>query len=231
MKELIFETHLEVYCEVYQINQKNWSKKRFQQSVIMGVLTFLVSAVVLTIQFALIFGITASYIVYKLAYVNLTNHERLIKRSLEEDFPVFVVTFCALSGYYNNVTNIFLKSVDYIDNKYYEILIAQFVNLVNDYPGEIDSHIFELTGEIPSQNNLFFAKTVIDMNQKGYDSEIISRLVDIVNGEFDNTINVLVESIPLKFIKYASMPIMFSMLYLFMFTFGSLGIITSSIQF
>lgn len=231
MRELIFETHLEMYCQFYQIDQEKWMQERFKQSIVIGIIGFLIVLFLMGFLFGLIFGVISGYTVYKLKYISLTNYDRVIKRTLKDDFPIFVVTFCALSGYYNNVTNIFSKSIEYVDNKYYEALVSQFIELVDRYPGEIDSHVFELANEIPSQNNLFFAKTVIDMNQKGFDSEIIGKLVDIVNSEFDNTIAVLVESIPLKFIKFASMPIMFSMLYLFMFTFGAMGMITESISY
>lgn len=229
MRELIFETHLEIYCDIYQIELDKWSKTRRQYTVILAMIVFFMVFLFLGFVPAVIAAVSSAYITYKIMYINLTNYDKVIKNGLRNDFPVFVVTFCALAGYYNNITNIFVKSVDYVDNKYYLALVGQFVDLVNLYPGEIDSHIFEFTNEIPSQNNLFFAKTVIDMNQKGFDQEIIQRLVDIVNSEFDNTINVLIESIPLKFIKFASLPIMISMLYLFMFTFGAMAMITASI--
>lgn len=226
MSDILFERKRDYYCLIYLLDPASWNKARMTNSLAMGLIaagvTFFMglSLVVSLVAFGL-----ATLIVAKLTYYQLTKLYIPIANQLKLEFPSFAITLASLLSTYENVTNAFEKAYDYNDNIYYRHLLIQLVEANKSYPQDIDQNIFDFCSEIDSNNATFLAKTLIDFREKGFDEELLDKLVINLNIENSNITKLIVESSADQFIKFGTMPIFLVIIYIFWFVFAMMDIL------
>lgn len=226
MSDLILETKRDYYCLIYLLDPVSWNKARITNSVALGLMA---SGVAFFMGLNLIITIAAFFVVglitAKVTYYQLTKLYIPISNQLKMEFPSFAITLASLLSTYENVTNAFEKAYEYNDNIYYRHLLIQLVEANKAYPQDIDQNIFDFCGEIDSNNATFLAKTLIDFREKGFDEELLDKLVINLNIENANITKTIVASAADSFIKFGTMPIFLVIIYIFWFVFEMMAII------
>lgn len=226
MYDILFEKKREYYCLIYLLDSKSWNQARLTNSLVLGLVAAGVCYFMeMGIPTAIIAGILAGFFIAKMTYYQLTKLYIPIQTQLRQEFPSFAITLASLLSTYENVTNAFEKAYEYNDNIYYRHLLIQLVEANKEFPQDIDQNIFDFCGEIDSNNATFLAKTLIDFRDKGYDEELLDKLVINLNIENANLTEQIVKGAADKFIKFGTAPIMLVVGYLFMFVFKMMEVL------
>ncbi|WOO88179.1 hypothetical protein RZE82_04425 [Mollicutes bacterium LVI A0039] len=221
MSDIILERKRDYYCLIYLLDPVSWNKARITNSLAMGLIAagmsfFMGLGLIITI----LAFIVVSIAIAKLTYYQLTKLYIPIANQLKLEFPSFAITLASLLSTYENVTNAFEKAYEYNDNIYYRHLLIQLVEANKAYPQDIDQNIFDFCGEIDSNNATFLAKTLIDFRDKGFDEELLDKLVINLNIENANITKTIVATAADSFVKFGTMPIFLTIIYIFMFVFA-----------
>ncbi|MFV0288900.1 MAG: hypothetical protein ACK5HR_05590 [Mycoplasmatales bacterium] len=217
--DFLLEKNKAYYMERWQINKNKWEQNRLVSCLVFALVVFFIVVFVLKIMTmipAIIVSIVVFFAMFKFSYFNLTQMDVKIESYLGKLLPNITVTFVALSAYFDSVINVLETSKVYVNDKYYSIRIDEFLEEVKNDPDNTDEYIFNLFKNIPSANGLFLARTIVDSRKKGYDMELMSTLIKSVSTEAEVTNRKLLEAIPLEFVKFATFPILFTLLLMFM---------------
>lgn len=221
MRDIIFEAKRDYYCLIYLLDPVSWNRARLTNSLAMGAMA---SAVCFFMNLSLIITILAfpvvALLIAKLTYYQLTKLYIPIANQLRMEFPSFAITLASLLSTYENVTNALEKAYEYNDNIYYRHLLIQLVEANKEFPQDIDQNIFDFCAEIESNNSTFLAKTLINFRDKGFDEELLDKLVINLNIENSNLTKSIVASAADQFIKFGTIPIFSIVMYIFMFVFA-----------
>lgn len=219
MFDLMFERKRKQYCQAYLLPEKKWLGARRTNVLIFSLIAFFLVKIYFglpLIESGLI-ALAIGLLLRLFFYNQLVNYDKVIYKKLEQDFPLFVITFASLMSSYDNVINVFIMMEEYTSNEYYEKLLKQLNKLNREYPNDINNNIFKFAQEIPSSNAMFFAKTAVDIKEKGYDPKLLDTLINNVSIENQNLAENIVANASNSYIKFGTLPIMFSMMYLFYF--------------
>lgn len=225
MYDIIFEKKRDYYCLIYLLDPVSWNRARINNSAAMGLLAagvcyFMGLGVIVSI-IALLVG---AVLTAKLTYYQLTKLYIPIANQLRMEFPSFAITLSSLLSTYENVTNAFEKAYEYNDNIYYRHLLIQLVEANKEFPQDIDQNIFDFCGEIESNNATFLAKTLVDFRDKGYDDALLDKLVINLNIENANLTEQIVKVAADKFVKFGTIPIFLTVIYIFIFVFAMMDV-------
>lgn len=217
MFDILLERKRDYYCMVYLLDPKSWNNARMTNSLVLGAVA---AAVTYFLEFPMPVTIIAfpviAFIIMKATYIQLTKLSIPIANQLRAEFPSFAITLASLLSTYENVTNAFEKAYEYNDNIYYRHLLIQLVEANKEFPQDIDQNIFDFCGEIDSNNATFLAKTLIDFRDKGFDEELLDKLVINLNIENANLTKSIVDGAADKFVKFGTMPILLIVMYIMM---------------
>lgn len=227
MYDILTEKKRGYYCYVYLLDEKKWNNARITNSVALGLMGAGASFVMgkLPIVNSLLIGLIVGLLIFKLTYFQLTKLDIAIGKHLQREFPSFAITLASLLTTYENITNAFEKAYEYNDDMYYKHLLLQVVEANKRFPDQIDKNIFDFCEEIPSSNAMFLAKTLADFREKGYDEQLIDKLIANLNVENTNITKTIVDSATDKFIKFGTAPIMLSIGMLFIFVFAMMSLL------
>lgn len=224
MSDIIFERKRDYYCMVYLLDPKSWNNARMTNALVIGLIA---SGIAFFLEAPLIVVILAcpvvAFSIAKATYIQLTKLSIPIANQLKTEFPSFAITLSSLLSTYENVTNAFEKAYEYNDNIYYRHLLIQLVEANKEFPQDIDQNIFDFCGEIDSNNATFLAKTLIDFRDKGFDEELLDKLVINLNIENANLTKTIVENAANKFVKFGTMPILLVVMYIMMMVMAMMG--------
>lgn len=228
MLDILLESKRDYYCLIYLLDPISWNRSRLTNSIAMGAMAgglcfFFGMSLVITI----IATIATTFLVAKLTYIQLTKLYIPIANQLRMEFPSFAITLSSLLSTYENVTNAFEKAYEYNDNIYYRHLLIQLVEANKEFPQDIDQNIFDFCNEIESNNATFLAKTLIDFRDKGFDEALLDKLVINLNIENANLTEQIVKGAADKFVKFGTMPIFLTVIYIFIFVFAMMDILGS----
>lgn len=225
MFDIITERQKKFYCYIYLIDQKKWSAARLQNSLVigLGIGVFLWFIVKVPIWIAGLVGAVLFLIIYKLTYIQLQNLDKVIGNHLKMEFPNFAITLSSMLSTYDNVNNALEKAYEYNEDIYYRHLLSQLIEANIKYPEDFDKNIFDFCNEIPSNNSIFLGKTLIDFKEKGFDEELLDKLVANLNVESTNLAQSIVEQSGAGFIKFGTAPVMLAMGYIFAFALTMFG--------
>lgn len=226
MRDILLEEKRDYYCLIYLLDPKSWNNSRMTNSIAMGAMAsgvcfFMGLSLVITI---LVFPIVA-FLIAKLTYYQLTKLYIPIANQLRMEFPSFAITLASLLSTYENVTNAFEKAYEYNDNIYYRHLLIQLVEANKEFPQDIDQNIFDFCGEIESNNATFLAKTLVDFRDKGFDEDLLDKLVINLNIENSNLTKQIVTNAADQFIKFGTIPIFVVIIYIFWFVFEMMDVL------
>lgn len=226
MLDILLEQKRDYYCLIYLLDPVSWNRARLTNSIAMGAMASAVcffmglSTVVTLVAFPVV-----GFIVAKLTYYQLTKLYIPIANQLKMEFPSFAITLSSLLSTYENVTNAFEKAYEYNDNIYYRHLLIQLVEANKEFPQDIDQNIFDFCNEIESNNSTFLAKTLINFRDKGFDEELLDKLVINLNIENANLTKNIVASAADSFIKFGTIPIFVTIIYIFWFVFEMMDVL------
>lgn len=218
MYDIIFEKKKKFYCYIYLLDQKSWEQSRIMTSVVLGIaIGGFMYMMEMNPYVCVLATLLIAFIMIKLTYIQLINLDRAIGKHLKMEFPNFAITLASMLSTYDNVTNALEKAYEYNEDIYYRHLLSQLIEANIKYPEDFDKNVFDFCNEIPSNNSIFLGKTLIDFKDKGYDAELLDKLVANLNVESSNLAQTIVESANAEFIKFGTAPIMISMGYIFAF--------------
>lgn len=225
MLDILLEKKRDYYCLIYLLDPVSWNRARMTNAIALGAMAsgvsfFMGAKLLITI---LAFPVV-TFLIAKLTYMQLTKLDRLIAAQLKMEFPSFAITLSSLLSTYENVTNAFEKAYEYNDNIYYRHLLIQLVEANKEFPQDIDQNIFDFCAEIESNNATFLAKTLIDFRDKGFDEALLDKLVINLNIENANLTEQIVDGAANKFVKFGTLPIFLTVIYIFMFVFEMMDI-------
>ncbi len=225
MFDIITEKQKKFYCYIYLLDEKKWSAARLQNAFIaalaIGFFMFFI------FSFGIVPSILASLVIFivlfKLTYIQLANLDVTIGKHLKMEFPNFAITLSSMLSTYDNVNNALEKAYEYNEDIYYRHLLSQLIEANIKYPEDFDKNVFDFCNEIPSNNAIFLGKTLIDFKEKGFDEELLDKLVANLNVESSNLAQTIVEQAGVGFIKFGTAPVMLAMGYIFAFALTMFG--------
>lgn len=226
MSDILLERKRDYYCLIYLLDPVSWNRSRLTNSIALGALASGVCFFMgLSLMITILAFPVAAFLVAKLTYIQLTKLDSAIAYQLKMEFPSFAITLSSLLSTYENVTNAFEKAYEYNDNIYYRHLLIQLVEANKEFPQDIDQNIFDFCNEIESNNATFLAKTLIDFRDKGFDEALLDKLVINLNIENANLTKQIVASAADKFVKFGTMPIFLTVIYIFVFVFAMMDLL------
>lgn len=225
MFDIITEKQRKFYCYIYLIEEKRWKAARLQNSLVTGIgIGFFVTFVAgQPIYIGALIALVVAIILGKLTYIQLINLDKTIGNHLKMEFPSFAITLASMLSTYDNVNNALEKAYEYNEDIYYRHLLSQLIEANIKYPEDFEKNIFDFCQEIPSNNAIFLGKTLIDFKEKGFDEELLDKLVANLNVESTNLAEAIVEQAGAGFIKFGTAPVMIAMGYIFAFALTMFG--------
>ncbi len=225
MSDIIFERQRKFYCYIYLIEEKRWNSARIQNSLVsaIGIAFFLGFVVKVSILITAIVALVIFILMFKVTYIQLANLDKAIGKHLQMEFPNFAITLASMLSTYDNVNNALEKAYEYNEDIYYRHLLSQLIEANIKYPEDFEKNIFDFCNEIPSNNAVFLGKTLIDFREKGFDEELLDKLVANLNVESTNLAATIVEAAGAGFIKFGTAPVMLAMGFIFAFALTMFG--------